>query len=210
MDPYQLTFNTYNKIAELYQEKFMDLDLYDDTYDAFCNLITKKDPAIFEIGCGPGNITRYLLQKRPDFRIEATDAAPNMVKLAQENNPAADCKVMDCRGLHLLTKKYDGIVCGFCVPYLSKEDCAKLLKDAATLLNSGGVLYFSAVEGDYDKSGMETNSKGDQVFFYYHEVSYLLEGLQVNGFELEQLIRKDYPQPGKVLSTHMIFIALRK
>lgn len=39
----------------------MDLDLYNDTYDAFCQAVYKPGARIFEIGCGPGNITRYVL-----------------------------------------------------------------------------------------------------------------------------------------------------
>ena len=54
MDSYKETFETWNKIAVLYQDKFMDLDLYDDTYDAFCEQIAKINPTILEIGCGHG------------------------------------------------------------------------------------------------------------------------------------------------------------
>ena len=68
MPHHKATIETYNKLAESYKEKFMDLDLYDDTYDLFCKLITKPNANIFEIACGPGNITKYLLQKRPDFK----------------------------------------------------------------------------------------------------------------------------------------------
>ena len=80
MDSYQETFNTWNKIALLYQDKFMDLDLYNESYDSFCELIPKQQASILEIGCGPGNITQYILTKRPDFIIEGIDVAPNMVK----------------------------------------------------------------------------------------------------------------------------------
>ena len=87
MDSYQITFQTWNKVATLYQDKFMNVDLYNDTYDRFCELVEKPNPAIFEIGCGPGNITKYLLAKRPDFQIDAIDVAPNMIELAKANNP---------------------------------------------------------------------------------------------------------------------------
>ncbi|HKC68335.1 MAG TPA: class I SAM-dependent methyltransferase, partial [Bacteroidia bacterium] len=69
MDRYQNTFETWNKLAHNYQGKFMDFDLYDDTYNTFCQLLEKPNAKIFEIGCGPGNITRYLLTKHPDFKI---------------------------------------------------------------------------------------------------------------------------------------------
>lgn len=86
-DPYNVTFTTWNKIAETYEKKFMDLDLYNDSYDLFCANIIKQNPNVLEIGCGPGNITRYLLSKRPDLTIEGLDIAPNMIELAKKIIP---------------------------------------------------------------------------------------------------------------------------
>ena len=86
MDRYKEPFETWNKVASLYQVKFMGLNLYNDTYDFICNLITKDNAKILEIGCGPGNITKYLLSKRPDFDIFGIDIAPNMIELAKKNS----------------------------------------------------------------------------------------------------------------------------
>lgn len=211
MDRYQQTIDTYNQLAAAYQDKFMDLDLYNDTYDKFCELIEKKKPKIFEIGCGPGNITRYLLKKRPDFKIDAIDMAPNMVQLAKENNPTADFKIMDCREIDQLTDRYDGIMCGFCMPYLSKEDCVKLISDASMLLNPGGIFYFSVIEDDYSKSDYETSSNGQyKVYVYYHQEDYLREALEQNDFEIIGLPRKSYPKPDGPTATHLIFITRKK
>lgn len=211
MDRYQQTVDTYNKIALAYQEKFMGLDLYNDTYDQFCTLIEKENANIFEIGCGPGNITRYLLGKRPDFKIEATDMAPNMIQLAKENNPTADCRIMDCREIDQITDRFDGIICGFCMPYLSKEDCAKLISDAAKLLTPNGIFYFSVIEDDYSKSDYETSSNGQhKVYVYYHQEDYLREALEENDFEIIDLPRKSYLKPDGFISTHLIFIARKK
>ena len=115
MDSYKETFDTWNKVAALYEDKFMNLDLYNNSYDFFCDQLTKIKSTIFEIGCGPGNITKYMLSKRPDFIIEGIDVAPNMIELAKKNNPTANFFVMDCRQIHLQTNKFDGIVCGFLI-----------------------------------------------------------------------------------------------
>lgn len=207
MDRYQITFQTWDKVAQKYQDVFMDLDLYNETYDAFCNLVAMPNASIFEIGCGPGNITRYLLAKRPDFKIEAIDVSPNMIELAQKNNPQAHFKVMDAREISSVTKTFDGVVCGFILPYLSREDTAKLIKDCAALLNPGGILYFSAIEGPYEKSGFETGSDlENKLYVYYHPEKYLLELLQANGFELVRLNRIHYPK-GDLVDTHLVFMA---
>jgi trans-aconitate methyltransferase len=208
MDNYKNTFETWNKLAHNYQGKFMDFDLYDDTYNLFCEWIEKPNAKIFEIGCGPGNITRYLLNKQPDFKITATDVAPNMVAVAQANNPAAKCSVLDVRELNTVKEKYDAVICGFCMPYLSKDDCLKLITDAANILNSGGVLYFSAIEDAYSKSTYETSSDGQHTMFvYYHEEAYLQEALKAANFENVIVKRKHYQKANGTTETHIIFIA---
>jgi 2-polyprenyl-3-methyl-5-hydroxy-6-metoxy-1,4-benzoquinol methylase len=210
MDKYQITFETWNKVASLYQEKFMDIELYNDSYDAFCKEIQKVKPTILEIGCGPGNITKYILTQRPDFQIKAIDVAPKMLELAKKNNPAAEFEEMDCRAIHTLKEKFDGIIVGFCLPYLSKEDSVKLIKDSFQLLNDNGLLYFSFIEGDYEKSGYETGSSGGKAFVYYHQEAYLKEVLQQHQFEALEIMRKDYPKGETEIQTHSIFIAKKR
>ena len=59
-DRYTETHKTWNKIAQLYEDVFMDLELYKDTYKKFCDLLSRKDASILEIGCGPGRFSEYL------------------------------------------------------------------------------------------------------------------------------------------------------
>lgn len=210
MNNYTTTFETWNKIAFLYQDNFMNIDLYNDTYDIFCNTVKNPNAAIFEIGCGPGNITKYLITKRPDFRIDATDVSPNMIELAKKNVPAANFFLLDAREIHTITKSYDGIICGFCMPYLSKEDCAKLIQDSSHRLNSKGVFYCSVIEGDYNNSGYESGSSGDKAYVYYHQQDHLQQLLEENDFENIQTIRKQYLKKDGVAQTHLIFIAVKK
>ena len=85
MNEYEETFQTWNKIADLYQEKFMNLEIYYDTYKKFCDLVEIENAAILEIGCGPGNITKQMLSIRPDLEILGIDYAPKMIELASKN-----------------------------------------------------------------------------------------------------------------------------
>ncbi|QHL88027.1 methyltransferase domain-containing protein [Nibribacter ruber] len=207
METYQATFDTWNQLAHQYQEKFMDLDLYQDTYDRFCQLVETPSARVLELGCGPGNITKHLLRQRPDFTVEATDVAPNMVALAQANNPAALCYVLDCRSLDKLTGSYDAILGGFCLPYLSALDCQKLVQASAHLLPLGGILYLSFVDDDPEKSGYETSSNGQHTLFvHYHRAVFVQEALTASGFALVDTIKKNYLP---VNATHTILLARR-
>ena len=187
----------------------MDLDLYDDSYDFFLQKIEKENPQVLEIGCGPGNITRYLLSKRPDVKITGIDVAPNMIQLAKENNPTADFQVMDARYLSLLSGKYDAIICGFCLPYLEKEDAEQLISDCAGLLEPGGVFYLSTIEGPYEKSGFEQGSTGDGSYVYYYEKEFLGNCLAKAGFGKMNWMEKKYEKNGGE-EVHLIFQCLHQ
>lgn len=207
MDSYKITFDAWDKVASLYQDTFMDLDLYNDTYDQFCSLVPKNDARILEIGCGPGNITRYLLAKKQGFQIEAIDVSPNMLALAKKNNPGIETRVMDCRDIDQLGSNYDAILCGFCLPYLSKDDCEKLIKDSSALLNTGGIIYLSAIEGDYSLSGYEAGSSGDKMYVYYHQEDHIQQQFKTHGFESIAVSRKNYSKRDGTTSTHLVLIA---
>jgi len=207
MDSYQITFQTWNKVATLYQDKFMNLDLYNDTYDRFCELVDKSNPAIFEIGCGPGNVTKYLLAKRPDFQIEAIDVATNMIELAKVNNPTVHFTILDCRNICNIPRKYDAIIAGFCLPYLSKEDSAKLLEDCAALLNEGGILYFSTIKGDYADSGFVAGSTGDKCYIYYYNENELRHELAQSNFDVLEVKHKIFSKDDGTTSEDMVFLA---
>jgi ubiquinone/menaquinone biosynthesis C-methylase UbiE len=212
MDKYKTTIETYNKSAKSFQDKFMNMDLYHDTYDRFCDMIDNRNNDIFEIACGPGNITRYLLTKRPDLNITAIDLSPQMIELAKINNPTVDFRVMDCREIGMIEKKFDAIMCGFCLPYLSQDESVKLIADSYKLLNSNSLIYISTMEGDYEKSGFETTSFSgqEQVYVHYHQADYLKNRLQESGFEDVVLQCKDYPEQDGSVTTDMIFIARKK
>lgn len=206
------TIDTYNISAKQYQEKFMEMDLYNDTYDTFCTLIKNSNATILEIGTGPGNVVKYLLSKRPDFNLFGIDLSPNMTELAKQNNPQTAFAVMDCRDIHSIGRKFDGILCAFCLPYLSREESLKLISDASQLSEPNGIFYISTMEGDYNKSGYETTSFSgeNRVFIYYHQADFISECLSKAGFELLDLQRKQYPEPDGSYLTDMIFIARKR
>ena len=206
MDPYKETFETWNKIANLYEDKFMNLSLYNETYDFFLKTLKEDQLNIFEIGCGPGNITKYLLSKNPDLKIKGIDIAPKMVELAKINNPSANFEIMDSRKLDEVNEKFDAIMCGFCLPYLSEEDASKLIYDANTLLTTKGILYISFIEGKPSQSGFISGSTGDRTYFYYHLLTDVENQLLKNHFEIIKSFEVKYSKADDV-EIHTIIIA---
>lgn len=197
----------FNKYAIEYQHKFMDVSLYHETLDTFCKQFNSPNAAILELACGPGNITKYLLEKRPDLIITGTDLSLNMIQLAQLNNPKANFKIMDCRAIDKIDIQYDGILAGFCLPYLSREEAVKLIHDAASRIKINGVLYISTMEDDNNKSGIRKGSQGDEIYMNFHEAGYLTAALLKNNFRLIDTKRIESPASDGSTIVDLILIA---
>jgi 2-polyprenyl-3-methyl-5-hydroxy-6-metoxy-1,4-benzoquinol methylase len=204
MNQYDETFETWNKVAALYQAKFMHLEIYNESYDFICNALPLINSTILEIGCGPANISKYLLSKRTDFIIQGIDVAPNMIELAKENNPTAHFEVMDARLIHQLKVKYDGIIIGFCLPYLSPNDTTKLIYDSSNLLKDNGLLYVSFVEGDPKNSGFKAASTGERSYFYYHNLEQIKTELMKHSFSDFTLFKVNYKRNETEIHTILI------
>jgi len=91
---------------------------------------------------------------------------------------------MDCRRLDTLKSRFDGIVCGFCLPYLSEPDVEKLIRDSAGLLTDGGLFYASFITGDPAASNYQVGATGDRCFVHYHASGTLKLQLARHGLEL--------------------------
>ncbi len=208
MNGNQIAVDIFDKYASDYQAKFMDVALYHGSLDVLCAHIAPRNAQVLEIACGPGNVTRYLLYKRPDLQILGTDLAPNMLTLAQANNPTARFELHDGRAIAQLPAQYDAIVCGFFLPYLSREEAMQFITDAASKLHPGGVLYLSTMEDDYSTSGWRKGSQGDEIYMYYHEARYLTAAMEASGFVVLDLQRVVY-SAGEGVTTDLLILARR-
>jgi len=184
----------FDKYACQYQDKYMNVETYSQGLDMFCNAIKRSNANVLELGCGPGNMTHYVLNKRPDLKIFATDISKNMILLAKNNVANIDFAVMDCREITQLNKKYDAILCGFCLPYLNKDEAKKLLQDSAQLLHQGGVMYIGTIQGEYSDSALQglSSCKEDALQLYYYSTDQLMKMVMSSGFSLitEQRINR--------------------
>ena len=210
MNKNAITQTTYNKVAQQYWEKVTSLEQYNTSYDTYCQLLPQK-AKVFELGCGPGNVTQYMLQQRPDLHYTASDLSPNMLALAKKHNPNAHFLQLDCRKITTLNQKFDALLGAFVLPYLDKAECATLISDCAKSLTPKGVLYLSTMEGDEAESGFEhTSFSGkDQVYINYHQEAFLRDCLAENGFEILHLIKQACHEPNGRVYNDMIFMARR-
>lgn len=199
----------FNKYADKYEEQYMSVDLYNTSLDKFCAEITSDKASILDVGCGPGNVTQYLIKQRPDFNILGVDIAPNMISLAKKNNPSAVFKVMDGTQIFDLNNTYNGVVCAFLFPYLSKEKAIEFIRSAVKLLKKDGLLYISTMEDLNINSKFQgaSQDKNDQLFINYHEMGYLTDTLKEHGLDIILSTQQEFHQKDGTITTDLILIA---
>lgn len=198
----------YESSASAYADRFMEMDLYNDLYDYFSSLLSEGD-ALLDIGCGPGNISSYLQSKIAGLEIHGLDFSEPMLSIAKDNIDGGTFYCMDCRDVAQIGRTFDAVISGFCTPYLTQEECGKLIKDIGKITSTNGVVYLSTMEGTQDDSGYEkTSFAGDQeVFINYHEEAFIRQALDDAGFKVKKFDKKEYLEADGGITYDLVFIA---
>lgn len=200
--------SVFDRSARLYADKYMDVTHYNQALQYFlqhCPL----NAGLLELACGPGNVTVYLKDRRPDISIFATDLAPSMVALARENVPGIRTGILDCRKISTLSERFDAVMASFVLPYLLRNEARRLIEDAGECLRDRGVLYLSTMEAGNELSGWESSSRGDQVYINYYECDFLCQLLNEQGFEVLDKFRVPVENHPKV-KNDLILVARRQ
>ena len=206
MDKYLETISIWNKLADLYQEKFMNLNLYDPSYDFICKSINDRSLSLLDIGCGPGNVCKYILERCSNINVTGIDSAERMIELARLNVKQANFMVLDMRDLDKLAMRFDIVIAAFCLPYLSDEDVLNWLEKVYNAMQPEGYFYLSFVEGDKIHSGYKKGSTGDEIYFHYFRKELLMERLVLLNFEHLKTFEFEYKIKDRQTETHVALI----
>ncbi|EDX83034.1 Methyltransferase domain family [Synechococcus sp. PCC 7335] len=211
----QLSVETFDKFAIEYDQKYKNFRPYTETYDKLGSLLsTDRLLSVLEIACGPAHASSYLIKQGFSLDVFGFDLAPNMVDLARKNVPGGVFEVLDCQNLdslpHSFQRKYDVVICGFCVPYMNPSECLKLVKDVSDALKPGGIAYLSAIEGYQYYSEQKTSSSGDAVFMHHHTVGFLRDNFSKFGLDVVHITRKNLTTDGSTDDSEVFLYARMK
>lgn len=193
----QKAVDLFNKLADSYQERFLSVDAYSESFHTLLSLLDKNSH-ILDVACGPGNISKFLLNERPDLDILGIDLAPNMIEWAKKNNPTATFAVHDAQQINQLNETFDAIVVGFLFPYFTMTQVREFISKAHKMLHPNGAIYISTMEDRYENSRLRASSTGEQLLMHYYEAADLIEILEMNRFQVvfekRQLFSTDLPE----------------
>lgn len=179
----KLVINTYNEIAQKYDEEFGN-DYSDTPYiDEFLNYLDGKN--VLDIGCGVGNLTKYIYDK--GYIIDGIDLSKEMLNIAKTKYPNINFYNMDMMNI-ILDKKYDGIMLAYSLFHLTKEEVIEVLPKYYDLLNKKGKILLILQDGTGEQLIDEPLKNGFKMFINYYSLEEIDALLEKNNF--------------KVISTH--------
>jgi ubiquinone/menaquinone biosynthesis C-methylase UbiE len=203
-DKTHITIKAYDENAERFEEMFMDLHLYKDSFKQFL-IRLKPGDKILDLGCGPGNVSKYLLENIPSLSITGVDLSEEMVGLAKMNVPNATFEKKDVRHLEFDPKTFDGIVAAFCLPFLYDEEAAKFIQSIALFTKTGGHIYLSTMMGSGYQFEIPSFSSGGKMFFNYYSQDFLVHEFDANGLKVLDYSVQDYVNKDGTILKDMIF-----
>lgn len=63
--------------------------------DLLARIEIEAPKAVYDLGCGPGNVTRFLAERWPQAKIVGLDDSPDMLAKARKDLPAVEWRVAD-------------------------------------------------------------------------------------------------------------------
>ena len=204
------TQTSYDAVAADYARRYkdeMDDKPFDrDGLDRLAREVGDLGP-ICDLGCGPGQIARYLHRQGVDTL--GVDLSPNMVAEAQRLNPAIPFHQGDMLSLPDADASWGGIAAFYCIIHIPRGQVVGALREMKRVLRPGGVLLLTFHIGDEIKHLDEWWEKPVNLDFAFFQPKEMESWLTEAGFELEETLARD-PNPEVEVATRRAYVFARK
>jgi len=145
---------------------------------------------VCEIGCGPGEVSRYLKDLGVD--IFGIDISPKMMEEAARLNPDIQFKIGDVFDLQFEDESLAGIVAFYLIVNFDRNEIPLALKEIFRVLMPGGVFLISFHLGTETVHLEELYGKKVKLDFMFFHQDEIVNMLKDTGFEVDEVIIR-YP-----------------
>jgi SAM-dependent methyltransferase len=197
---------SYDAVASDYSKKFQN-ELEHKPFDRarldeFAAQLKGKG-RVWDIGCGPGHITRYL----HEYGVQATgvDLSPGMIEQAGKAHPSIEFLVRDMRDLQLEDGALAGIVSFHAIIHIPREEVTAVLKEWGRALQAGGRVLMSFHKGQEIRHLDDWWEHPVNLDFLFFERAEMEGYLQAAGFTIEQVWERG-PIPEVEAQTERVYI----
>jgi ubiquinone/menaquinone biosynthesis C-methylase UbiE len=206
----QDTQTSYDTVASEYAERFKD-EMDDKPFDRHCLDRLAKEVGelgpICDLGCGPGQIARYLYRK--GVKTLGVDLSPNMIAEAQRLNPEIHFHQGNMLSLPDTDNSWGGIAAFYCIIHIPREQIVDALREMRRVLKPGGVLLVTFHIGTEIKHLDDWWEKPVNLDFAFYLPAEMENWLSQAGFELEETLVRE-PNPEVEVETQRAYLFARK
>ena len=204
------TQTSYDQVAAEYAERFKD-EMDDKPFDRDCLDRLAREVGdlgpICDLGCGPGQIARYLHRKGvPTLGV---DLSPGMVAEARRLNPDIHFHQGDMLALPDKDNSWGGIAAFYCIIHIPPEKIVDALGEMKRVLKPGGVLLITFHIGQEIKHLDEWWDKPVNLDFAFFQPDEMKSWLREAGYEFESVLIRE-PNPVVEVATRRAYLFARK
>jgi SAM-dependent methyltransferase len=186
---------SYDAIAEQYAEHYFDeLDgkPFDRDVLARFAAAVKDRGRVCDLGCGPGQIARYLAARGVDaFGI---DASASMVATARRLNPTLQFRQGDFFHLPLADNELAGVAAFYCLIHCARGVLGRAIVEIHRVLMSGGRFLMAVHAGEGVVGRNEAYGKRVALVATLFSEDEVCAALTAVGFRFDDLVtREPYP-----------------
>jgi SAM-dependent methyltransferase len=204
------TQTSYDQVAGDYAEKFKD-EMDDKPFDRDCldRLVREVGELgpICDMGCGPGQIARYLHRK--GAATLGVDLSSRMVGEAQRLNPEIHFHQGDMLALPDIDNSWGGIAAFYCIIHIPRQKIVDALREMKRVLKPGGILLVTFHIGEEVKHLDDWWGKTVNLDFAFYQTEEMEMWLNEAGFGLEETLERE-PNPEVEVATRRAYIFAKK
>ena len=204
------TRSSYDAVAAEYAARMKD-EMDDKPFDRDCLDRLRGEVGglgpICDLGCGPGQIARYLHRQGADAL--GVDLSPQMIAEARRLNPDIPFHQGDMLSLPDRDESWGGIAAFYCIIHIPREKVVDALREMMRVLRSGGVLLIAFHIGDKIEHVEEWWGKKVNLDFASYQPGEMETWLKEAGFELEETLVRE-PNPEVEVATRRAYLFARK
>jgi SAM-dependent methyltransferase len=202
---------SYDRVAEEYASQFHN-EMEHKPFDRkmLDRLIEKVDclGPICDLGCGPGQIARYLQGRGAD--VCGMDLSLEMVRCAQRLNPAIPFQQGNMLALtNVSDHAFGGIAAFYSILHVPRPDVVRALQELKRVLHPHGVLLLAFHIGHEVLRKDEWWGQTVSLDFIFYTTSEMKDYLREAGFELEEAVERD-PYPEAEYQSRRAYLFARK